>query len=274
VFPTAELLVFTGVRAFDPARALDEIVDVVIERGKLTRVGRSAASLRALIARTIDVAESGCCPRSSIYAHLRAARSTEEIATGLPPRPSRLAHTCAPCRTRNRSRHPRGDGDDARGRPSAVAATASDGAITVSQGERRRRWPTSRSGCVAVSDDGVCVMSASVMRRALEYARNFDLPVIQHAEDHNLTRNAEMHEGEVSARLGLRGWPSVAEDVIVARDVLLAEYVGARYHVAHLSSRGAVRIVRGQNRGIGDAEVTPLPAFDRRRRDWLHTACR
>src|SRR6185436_7080156 len=96
------------------------------------------------------------------------------------------------------------------------------------------------AGAVAVSDDGVCVMSSAVMRRALEYAKNFDLPVIQHAEDHQLTAGADIHEGAVSARLGLRGWPRIAEDVIVARDLLLCEYVGAKYHVAHLSTMGSV----------------------------------
>ena len=107
------------------------------------------------------------------------------------------------------------------------------------------------AGAVGVSDDGVCVMSSSVMRRALEYGKNFDLPVIQHCEDHDLTAGADMHEGAVSARLGLRGWPRVAEDIIVARDVLLAEVTGARYHVAHVSSLGAVRILReAKSRGI------------------------
>src|SRR5262245_66385502 len=100
------------------------------------------------------------------------------------------------------------------------------------------------AGAIGVSDDGVCLMSSAVMRRALEYAKNFDLPVIQHAEDHTLTAGADMHEGPVSARLGLRGWPRVAEDIIVARDILLAEYVGARYHVSPVSQPGSVRAVR------------------------------
>src|SRR6185437_1215365 len=108
-------------------------------------------------------------------------------------------------------------------------------------------------------DDGRCVTNSQVMRRALEYASTFDLPVIQHAEDHALTDGAQMHEGSISTRLGLRGWPRVAEDVIVARDILLAEYVRARYHVAHVSTEGAVRLVReGKQRGIAvSAEVTP-----------------
>jgi dihydroorotase len=97
------------------------------------------------------------------------------------------------------------------------------------------------------------------MRRALEYASTFDLPLIQHAEDHALTKDAQMHEGAVSTRLGLRGWPRVAEDIIVARDVILAEYTRARYHLAHVSTLGAIRIIReAKSRGIAvTAEVTP-----------------
>jgi dihydroorotase len=114
-------------------------------------------------------------------------------------------------------------------------------------------------GAVGVSDDGRCVTNSHVMRRALEYASTFDIPVIQHAEDHALTEGAQMHEGAVSTRLGLRGWPRVAEDVIVARDILLAEYVGARYHVAHVSTLGSARLIHeGKARGIAvSAEVTP-----------------
>jgi dihydroorotase len=135
------------------------------------------------------------------------------------------------------------------------------GAITVGQrGEQITEMADLKAaGAVAVSDDGRCVTSSQVMRRALEYAATFDLPVIQHAEDHALTEGAQMHEGEVSTKLGLRGWPRVAEDIIVARDVLLAEYVGARYHVAHVSTAGAVRILRdAKARGVPvTAEVTP-----------------
>jgi dihydroorotase len=116
------------------------------------------------------------------------------------------------------------------------------------------------AGAIGVSDDGVCVMNAAVMRRALEYAKTFDLLVSQHCEDHNLTAKALMHEGVVSTRLGLRGWPRVAEDIIVARDLLLTEAVGgARYHVAHISSMVSVRLLReAKSRGMKvSAEVTP-----------------
>jgi len=97
------------------------------------------------------------------------------------------------------------------------------------------------------------------MRRALEYAKTFDLLVCQHCEDHNLSAGAQMHEGAVSTKLGLRGWPREAEDVMVARDLVLAETTGARYHVAHLSSMNAVRFLReAKSRGVRvTAEVTP-----------------
>jgi dihydroorotase len=135
------------------------------------------------------------------------------------------------------------------------------GAITIDQrGERLTEMADLRdAGAVAVSDDGRCVTSSQVMRRALEYASTFDLPVIQHAEEHALTEGAQMHEGEISTKLGLRGWPRVAEDVIVARDLILAEYVRARYHVAHVSTRGSVRLLaEAKARGTrATAEVTP-----------------
>ena len=99
------------------------------------------------------------------------------------------------------------------------------------------------AGAVAITDDGLPVMNARVMRRAMEFARSFDLPVIQHCEDLNLSAGGDMHEGVHSVRLGLRGIPAASEDVMVARDILLAQLTGARYHVAHISTRNAVAMV-------------------------------
>lgn len=116
------------------------------------------------------------------------------------------------------------------------------------------------SAAVSVfSDDGKCVGDALVMRRALEYVSTFGGVIAQHAQDPQLTIDAVMHEGAVSSELGLRGWPSVAEESIIARDVLLAEYVGARLHVCHLSTAGSVDVIRwAKKRGIAvTAEVTP-----------------
>jgi dihydroorotase len=109
------------------------------------------------------------------------------------------------------------------------------------------------------SDDGRCVADPILMRRALEYVKAFDGVVAQHAQEPRLTEGAQMNEGVVSAELGLAGWPAVAEEAIIARDVLLAEHVGSRLHVCHLSTAGSVEIVRwAKGRGIDvTAEVTP-----------------
>ena len=109
------------------------------------------------------------------------------------------------------------------------------------------------------SDDGKCVSDAVLMRRALEYVKAFDGVIAQHAQEPRLTEGAQMNEGPLSGELGLTGWPAVAEEAIIARDVLLAEHVGSRLHVCHLSTRGSVEIVRwAKSRGIDvTAEVTP-----------------
>lgn len=116
-----------------------------------------------------------------------------------------------------------------------------------------------REGAVAFSDDGRPVMSSQLMRRALEYARSFDVPVVVHEEDADLAAGGSMHEGEVSARIGLRGIPAAAEEVMVARDVILAELTGGRLHLCHLSTRGSLELVRmARRKGIGvTCEVTP-----------------
>lgn len=109
------------------------------------------------------------------------------------------------------------------------------------------------------SDDGRCVHDSLLMRRALEYVKTFDGVIAQHAQDPRLTENAQMNEGSLSSRLGLAGWPAVAEEAIIARDVLLAEHVGSRLHVCHVSTAGSVEVLRwAKQRGVPvTAEVTP-----------------
>ncbi|MEK6605146.1 MAG: dihydroorotase [Nitrospirota bacterium] len=116
-----------------------------------------------------------------------------------------------------------------------------------------------KAGCVAVSDDGKPVMNAMVMRRALEYARAFDLPVVDHCECMHLSEGGCMHEGQVATEMGLHGIPSASEDVMVARNLALAELTGGRLHLAHLSTAGSVRMVReAKARGIRvTAEACP-----------------
>lgn len=117
----------------------------------------------------------------------------------------------------------------------------------------------SRARVRVFSDDGSCVFDPLVMRRALEYVKKFDGVIAQHAQEPRLTQGAQMNEGEVSSRLGLKGWPAVAEEAIIARDVLLADHVQSRLHICHLTTAGGVEIIRwAKARGISvTAEVTP-----------------
>jgi dihydroorotase len=137
------------------------------------------------------------------------------------------------------------------------------GAVTVGlAGERLSEigaMAGSRAKVRVFSDDGKCVSDALLMRRALEYVKTFGGVIAQHAQEPRLTEGAQMNEGELSGELGLAGWPAVAEEAIIARDVLLAEHVGARLHICHVSTAGSVDVVRwARARGIAiTAEVTP-----------------
>jgi dihydroorotase len=149
------------------------------------------------------------------------------------------------------------------GRAAGLVDVQPIGAVTVGlAGERLAELGAMAESAARVrifSDDGNCVGDPRLMRRALEYVKAFDGMVAQHAEEPRLTEGAQMHEGIISARLGLPGWPSVAEEAIIARDVLLAEHVGARLHICHVSTAGSVDILRwAKRRGIRvTAEVTP-----------------
>ncbi len=149
------------------------------------------------------------------------------------------------------------------GEAAGYATVQPIGAVTVGQkGERLAElgaMASSKARVRVFSDDGFCVWDPLIMRRALEYVKAFDGVVAQHAQDPRLTEGAQMNEGAVSAELGLAGWPAVAEESIIARDVLLAEHVGSRLHVCHLSTAGSVDIIRwAKKRGIDvTAEVTP-----------------
>ncbi|HET7414494.1 MAG TPA: dihydroorotase [Arthrobacter sp.] len=137
------------------------------------------------------------------------------------------------------------------------------GAVTIGlEGQRLAElgaMAQSRARVRVYSDDGICVWDPVLMRRALEYVKAFDGVIAQHAQEPRLTEGAQMNEGEVSAVLGLAGWPAVAEESIIARDVLLAQHVGSRVHICHVSTAGSVELIRwAKQRGIKvTAEVTP-----------------
>ncbi len=266
--PDTERLVLREVRAFDPGEGLDEWVDVVIEGGVIRRLGRGAARELGGLERTRVIEGRGrwflpgLC---DLHTHLREPgfEHKEDIDSGLRAAAAGgFVRVCPMPNTR-----PANDQGFItrymvlRAREACGVRVHPIGAITQGlKGEELAEFGALReAGAVGVSDDGRCVTNSAVMRRALEYARAFDLVVIQHAEDHALTAGAQAHEGAVATRLGLRGWPRVAEDVIVARDLLLLAATGGRYHLAHASTSGSAAMLReAKARGLAaTAEVTP-----------------
>ncbi|MBI4688467.1 MAG: dihydroorotase [Nitrospirae bacterium] len=135
------------------------------------------------------------------------------------------------------------------------------GAVTKGQRgeELAEMWMMKKAGCVAFSDDGMPVMNSLIMRRALGYSKIFDVPIISHCEDINLSDKGVMNEGKLSTLLGLKGVPCASEDIMVARDIMLSELTGGRLHIAHVSTKGSVRLIRdAKERGIRvTAETCP-----------------
>lgn len=240
---------------------------VVDDRGRIAAVGVGAgAAAQGERVETLDCAGQWVVPGFvDLHVHLRepGQEYKEDIVSGL--RAAAAGGFTTVCAMPNTT--PVNDNRAitetmmSRSRDAGGAQLRPFGAITrgLAGTELTEMADLREAGAVGVSDDGRCVMNSSVMRRAMEYAGTYDLLVSQHCEDHDLTKGAQMHEGRISTQLGLRGWPREAEDVIVARDLILAELTGARYHVAHVSSKGAIRLLReAKSRGMQvSAEVTP-----------------
>jgi dihydroorotase len=239
--------------------------DLVIRDGVIAEMGRG---LSAPGAQVIDgdglVALPGLV---DLHTHLRepGREDAETVETG--SRAAALGGYTAVCAMANTS--PVADTAGVveqvwrLGRQAGLVDVQPIGAVTVGlAGEQLAELGAMADSAARVrifSDDGNCVSDPRLMRRALEYVKAFDGVIAQHAEEPRLTAGAQMHEGEVAARLGMTGWPAVAEESIIARDVLLAEHVGARLHVCHVSTAGSVEILRwAKGRGIRvSAEVTP-----------------
>jgi len=263
-----QLIVLRGGRVLDPSQGLDETGDVVIEAGRIKSVGRDAGAgyQAGKDVRVVDASGRWVCPGFvDMHVHLRepGQEYKEDIGSGLDAAAAGGFTSVCPMPNTKPINDTRAITEMmiSRAKAHGGARLLPFGAITKGQkgAELTEMADLRDAGAIGVSDDGLCVMNAAVMRHALEYARTFDLLVTQHCEDHHLTEGAQMHEGARSTQLGLRGWPRAAEDVIVARDLILAETTGARYHVAHISSLGAVRLIReAKSRGLRvSAEVTP-----------------
>ena len=261
------LILLKGGRVVDPAQRLDALRDVLLEDGRVAALG---AKLSRRGATVIDAEGLVVCPGFiDLHVHLRepGREDKETIATGT--RAAAAGGFTAVCAMPNTT--PVNDNSGItrfildRARSEGVVRVYPIGAITRgSRGEELAEYgDLQESGCVAVSDDGRPVASARVMRRALEYAQAFGLPVVDHCEEPALAERAAMNEGPVATLLGLRGAPAVAESIVVERDVQLAELTGGRLHVAHLSTAGSTDAVRrGKARGVKvTAEVTPHHLF-------------
>lgn len=258
----AKLLIKNG-RVIDPASNRDSIGDVLIVDGLVAGVG---ANLDEPGATRFDATGLIVAPGFiDIHVHFRdpGFEHAETIETG--SRAAAAGGFTSVCCMPNTN--PVNDSATVtnyiveRARQHAVVNVYPIGAITKgSAGEELASIGSmKKAGAVAISDDGRPVMNSRVMRRAMETARSFDMPVIDHCEDLNLSAGGDMHEGAQSVRLGLRGIPSCSEDVMVARDILLAELTGARFHVAHISTRHSIEMVAfAKAQGLAvSCETTP-----------------
>ena len=257
---SVEAILIQGGHVIDPGR-IDGPADVLIDQGRIVAVGPALAkaSPAARQAQRIDATGKLVLPGLvDLHVHLREPgfEYKETIATGVASAVAGgfTAVCCMP------NTNPINDNQAVtelileRARAAGLARVFPVGAITKgSEGkELAEIGELHRAGCVAISDDGRPVMNAQVMRRAMEYAKVFDLPVVDHCEDLLLTEGGCMNEGLVSTELGLPGMPAAAEEVMVARDLALVELTGARLHIAHVSTAGSVRLIR-------DAKARGLP---------------
>ena len=239
--------------------------DLLIRDGVVVAVGKDAAAPGAEV---LDAAGLVALPGLvDLHTHLRepGREDAETVETG--SRAAALGGYTAVCAMANTD--PVADTAGVveqvwrLGRAAGLVDVQPVGAVTVGlAGEHLAElgaMATSAARVRVFSDDGHCVSDPRLMRRALEYVKAFDGIIAQHAEEPRLTVGAQLHEGDVSARHGLTGWPAVAEEAIIARDALLAEHVGSRLHVCHVSTAGSVEILRwAKHRGIRiTAEVTP-----------------
>ena len=251
-------LLLTGGRVVDPANRFDSIADLLILNGKIAAIGPDAAKQAPRDIETFDAKGLVVCPGLiDLHVHFREPGQTakENIASGT----AAAAHggftsvVCMP----NTSPSIDNAGTVAliheRAKRDGIVNVFVTGAITkgIAGEELAPIGSLKRAGVVAITDDGHCIQNNELMRRACEYAKMFDLTVMDHCQDYSLVTTGVMHEGRWSTQLGLQGWPAAGEEMIVARNILLAELTGARVHCQHLSAAGSVELIRAaKKRGV------------------------
>jgi dihydroorotase len=249
-------LLLTGGRVVDPANKFDAIADVLILDGKISSVGKKLSAPAGV--ETLDATGKIICPGLiDLHVHFREPGQTakENIATGTAAA-ARGGFTSVVCMPNTSPAidsaatvaliHERASGQ-------GVVNVFVSGAITkgIAGEELAPIGGLKKAGVVAITDDGHCVQNNDLMRRACEYAKMFDLPLFDHCQDYSLVTDGVMHEGYWNVALGLRGWPAAGEEMIVARNILLAELTGAKIHCQHLSAAGSVKLIReAKKRGV------------------------
>ena len=259
-------LLISGGRLIDPASGLDAPSDLLILNGKIAARGAQSQKDAPANCPRLDATGLVVCPGLiDLHVHLRepgqSAKETIATGTAAAARGGFTTLVCMP------NTSPSIDNPGAvalvreRAEREGVVNVFVAGAITknIAGEELAPIGSLKKAGVVAITDDGHCIQNNELMRRALEYARMFDLPVMDHCQDYALVSDGVVHEGYWSTALGLRGWPSAGEEMIVARNILLAELTGARIHCQHLSSGKSVDLIReAKKRGIPiSAEACP-----------------
>ncbi|NIP60183.1 MAG: amidohydrolase family protein [Gemmatimonadetes bacterium] len=257
-------LLLRGGRVVDPSQGVDDTLDVLLTRGEIAAVGHDLDAPEGADVR--DVAGLVVAPGLvDVHVHLRepGGEHKETIATGAwAAAVGGFTSICAMPNTDPPIDDPAGVGYVvAQGRRAGAARVYPVGAVSVGQkGERLTLiGEMVDAGAVAITDDGLPVADSGLMRLALEYSSTFGIPVADHCEDPTLSRGGSMNEGIVSTRLGITGIPSAAENVMIARDLFLAELTGGRLHIQHVSTRAGVEMIRAAKaRGVEvTAEATP-----------------
>lgn len=253
-----------GARVIDPSQNIDAQMDLLIEDGKISACEKSIPAPPDVLVRDLTglIIAPGLI---DMHTHLREPghEYKETIATGAAAAVAGGFTSIACMPNTSPVNDNRGIAEFIR-RKAAEANLANVypiGAISMgSEGKQMTEfWDLREAGVIALSDDGKPVMDAALMRRAMEYAYSLDLPIIQHCEDKNLSGAGLLNEGYFSTILGMPGIPAIAEDVMVGRDILIAEYTRTRIHIAHVSTEGSVRLIRdAKKRGVRvTAETAP-----------------
>ncbi len=256
-------LLIKGGRVIDPANDINEAMDILVIDGKIAEL---ASNIKADDCINIDAAGKWVCPGFiDMHVHLREpgyeykeniASGTRAAAAGgftticcMPNTEPVIDNAAIAAFVRERANK------------SGVVNVLPIGSITKQQEgkELSEMAELLAAGCVAVSDDGKPVKDAGIMRNAMQYASMFDLPILSHCEEMSLSREGQMNEGYYSTIYGLKGIPAAAEEIMVARDIILAESTGAQVHICHVSTAGSVELIRSaQERGVlVSCEVTP-----------------